>query len=498
MTEIIDARIAYYTRGHEQYNFGDYLTEYFCQRLLIEPFVEAEVYRLVGSAISDDLAERDLGKLRPDARLSYWCCGARGPEGLSERFKSQCDFWGVRGPLTRDALGLEPDMPMGDPGFLVPLLYEPKRLENLSGRTACMPHFSGVSRGAELQAQVGAQVLLSPSVSSIEEMEALFDQISSVDFLLTASLHGAILACAFGVSFAFWDYGEVDVPFKWEDICALLGIECAFHSDLTQAQAWWRTQSGKLKQPALMPMLAACPFAVRPAFVRKAIILDAERDHIASPLNIGFDSDEWTTKLRRQNAAQRKSSALDARAASRLAIEELSVFKKQIEKLSEQIPKRQARLSIDFQDTPCIGFSTGQSGRNLLGEGWSSIEEAMPWSLYPFGEIVLPAASGWYGASHFLLKGCLYVPRQPGVQGSRDVTIYLNEAMVYQKTFENGADDLAPIIDMEVPIPPHMRADGEVILRINASEVPNPAAISDSSDTRLLLFAPMTLTVVGH
>lgn len=497
MKDDIDHRIAYYSRGEAGYNFGDYLTEYFYRHLLIEPFVEANVYRLIGSVISTELMEWDLAGARHDARLSYWCCGTRGVHELPTDLKSRCDFWGVRGPLTRDALGLDADMVLGDPGFLLPLLYQPERRPELCGKTGCMPHYSAVHRAEDLRASVGADFVLSPSVCTDEDLESLIDQIASMDFLLTASLHGAILACAYGVPFAFWDYGEIDVPFKWDDTCALMGIDCVFHTDIESAKSWWEAQSAKLKLPALLPMLKACPFTVRPAYLQRAAAHDAANGYDAdadAPLT-GFDRPDWIEKIRANNEVARKAARIDAVKASRIATDELDMVRDLLAGVSRHIGQRQSLRSVDFKTTSSLTFGQDRLGNCLLGQGWSHLGEPMPWSLYPFAAITLPAASGWQDARSLRLSGHLFVPKQAG-QGSRRVRGYINEAMVLEQTFENTGDKMAIQIDLDLPVPSHVSRESDGVLRIYASETPLPCDVSSSSDTRPLLLAATALTAV--
>jgi hypothetical protein len=79
-------------------------------------------------------------------------------------------------------------------------------------------------------------------------------------FVLTGSLHGAILAQAYGVPWAAYDDGYVDVPEKWYDWADYLRIRIAFVSDLRTGLDWWRATGhcGQLRDTA--PLLAAFPY----------------------------------------------------------------------------------------------------------------------------------------------------------------------------------------------------------------------------------------------
>ncbi|MHC3127034.1 hypothetical protein OB03_06865 [Brevundimonas sp. GN22] len=490
--EGIDKRIPYYTRGASTFNFGDYLSEYFVHRMLGEPFVDAAQYRLVGSAISDALVDQDLRGLSETSRLAFWCCGARGEEGLSADRQARCDFWGVRGPLTRRALGLPEDTPLGDPGFLIPLLYTPKRDEASAGKTAVMVHFSAKDRSDALKEQVGADVGLSPAVTSMEELERLFDQIASVDFLLTASLHGAIIACALGTPFAFWTYGEIDVPFKWEDTAALLGIEAAFHETLEDGRRWWEQQQPSLMRPALVPMLSACPFAVRPLIWQRAFAADAAAGHPVT--SSGFDRDDWIALARQRNAAAREERG-PVQSASVTVRSELAAVTERLSEVTAFLARRAKALDVDFRQTPTVNFADQTPGHALLTTGWTAANDVAPWSLPPFGEIVLRAGAGWEEADTLSLSGYLYAPALEDGRAERTVWVWLNEVLAFEYTFTNTTGQPSMVVDLTMPIAPHLKMPRDLVVRIYLNPVPTPAALGVFEDNRPIGLAPLRLTV---
>lgn len=492
MAESIDIRIPYYTRGARAFNFGDYLTEFFLQRMLGEPFVEASQYRLVGSAISDALIDQDLRGLPDSARIAYWCCGARDAAGISLDRKKRCDFWGVRGPLSREALELPDDMPLGDPGFLVPLLHSPRKVEALTGKTASMVHFSALDRSETLNQKVGADVVLSPSVSSFEELEQLFDKIASVDFLFTASLHGAIIASAFGTPFAFWDYGEIDVPFKWEDTSALLGIECSFHERLSQGLKWWDSHGRSLRLPALTPMLAACPFSVRPTIWRRAMAHDFAANVTVSE-GVGFDRSDWISLARQRN--RNRSDISIVATATHIARSELSAAHRILAHASGEVERRLRALTVNFRQTPTVDFADGSLGHALLSTGWTPANDIAPWSLPPFGEIILPSGSGWEEADVISLSGYLYAPMRADGSPNRTVCIWLNEVLAFEQRFLNIDGSPSMVVDMTIPISSHLKLPRDLVVRIYVDHAPTPSEAGMFEDDRRIGFAPLRLAL---
>ncbi|MBG1233586.1 hypothetical protein F8B91_14695 [Aestuariivirga litoralis] len=93
--------------------------------------------------------------------------------------------------------------------------------------------------------------------------------------MLTASLHGAVVAAAYNVPFAFWDNGFVDLPFKWQDFSSSLGIDCDFVSDTQSGLVVYKEKIlPRMKKPRLLPILKVCPFSVHSRLLLKAYMAD--------------------------------------------------------------------------------------------------------------------------------------------------------------------------------------------------------------------------------
>ena len=290
-----DERIRYFVKGAPVQNFGDYLPELLAKVFFLHPRLDADAYRLIGSVIEADWIRRDLRRAVGIERgiVAFWGCGKRDATPLAPRVLALCRFFGVRGPLTRDALGLPADTVLGDPGLLAPLMHAPAPAPETAGRAICIPHTEDKRSDAELIALSGADRVLRPEVQADEaSLRRMLDRIAAARFVLTASLHGAIVACAYGRPFAFWDNGHIDVVFKWQDFAASIGVPCLFASGLGQAEALYaQALAPRLVVPPLTPILDVCPFAVRPAALLRALEHDgalhpeAELAQIAAALD---------------------------------------------------------------------------------------------------------------------------------------------------------------------------------------------------------------------
>jgi hypothetical protein len=273
-----DPRISYFMKGAATQNFGDYLSEIFAKEFMLHPRVEADVYRLVGSVIETSYILSDLRHIigLQSGHIAYWCCGKRTNVPLEPKVQAMCSFFGVRGPLTRDLLKLPENTVLGDPGLLASLFHTPAKSPAYENRTVCIPHFEDLKPDAELLKISGADFVLRPGIAATEhDLRQLLDKIASASFILTGSLHGAIIACAYGRPFAFWDNGHVDIPFKWDDFARSINIPTIFVENVA---AGWKTFrediSLQIRIPSLSRILEVCPFSIRPSTLLRALSHD--------------------------------------------------------------------------------------------------------------------------------------------------------------------------------------------------------------------------------
>ena len=263
------SRINYWLQGKKIQNFGDFLTVLFLRDLFYPTEVRAASIRLVGSTLDDHIIPLDTKGLRPKASpespVVFWACGVRKPGGLHEESRKVAKILGVRGPLSMADLKLDPSTPLGDPGLLLPFLYQPRNVPSLQGKSLCIPHFHDKRSDEELMQMAGCDRILRCNISNHSRyLYRTIDAIQSAEFVLTASLHGAITALAYGRPFAYWANGFLDLPFKWEDFAASVSMPCHFAGKLKEARALYEAEmAGAIRIPPLIPMLSVAPFAVR-------------------------------------------------------------------------------------------------------------------------------------------------------------------------------------------------------------------------------------------
>lgn len=237
-------------------------------------------------SIGSLLTPENLRGLRPP--LDVWGTGWKGSP-LPPELYAGLQFWAVRGPLTAAGLGLPPDIPLGDPALLLPHLC--LRSVARHGKTVVVTHFhrNRALPIAQRRRQSGCQKMLSTMVLQpqgfsnpgwsrqllglvrtwlkwgVQPHTVWFavECIAGAGFVLTGSLHGAILAQAYGVPWAAYDDGYVDAPEKWHDWAAYLGIEINFAPTLDAGRRWWEQTGRYGRIRSLRPLLKAFPYPIQ-------------------------------------------------------------------------------------------------------------------------------------------------------------------------------------------------------------------------------------------
>ena len=266
------SNLSYWRKGLEVQNFGDFLSELLYAELagrgLFErnggkPKQDYAFIHLIGSVISDSHVRAAVEHAGdgPHAKIAFWGCGKRDAAPLDEELRRHCVFLGARGPLTRDALGLPPETPLGDPALLLPTIYRPRLREELRFKTMCVPHFLETQSDEDLRANTGADVVLRPNIAPrIEDARAFIDRLVSAEFVLCGALHAAIVRYAYGRKFSYFDSGYIDVPFKWRDFSASVGIGDRFATTVAQGEALYGEQTaGRIGLPDLREIWRCAP-----------------------------------------------------------------------------------------------------------------------------------------------------------------------------------------------------------------------------------------------
>lgn len=247
-------------------NFGDEMSPLIFRALGYNvtwaPLDSAEVTG-IGS-----LLDLYLWSRRPTSSV-VWGSGLRTaptPESREVVLRSVRRFAAVRGPRTRDALGLPLDTALGDPGLLAPALIDGRRLRR-GTHAVVIPHYR-VWANPESRSQLKALVaqgcrLVAPNKSPADVVRA----VGGAAVVYTSSLHGLIVADALGVpaalmrfpgpqlsgepEFKYMDYFDsVQSSPHWIDV-GEIGSARALLIDQIEAASELRQRSAAALRPGL-------------------------------------------------------------------------------------------------------------------------------------------------------------------------------------------------------------------------------------------------------
>lgn len=262
--------VIYWKKGEKVQNFGDYLTEYFMRYLFNYEYSSERILRIVGSFMEDNIIKDDIISINrlnslDEACYIAWGGGLRSPNSLSQEVAKKINILSVRGPLSALELGLDQSYAKGDPGLILPALYKAKLNNTYHKKTVCIPHFNDERLDQELLRITNCDLILRPNIPlGLEEIEIFIDKLSSADFILTGSLHGAIIAAAYKIPFAYFNSLNIDIPFKWYDFSESVNIATRFVFNIEAAKAFYYNQiKPNIVLPRLAPMLCKTPYPVK-------------------------------------------------------------------------------------------------------------------------------------------------------------------------------------------------------------------------------------------
>ena len=196
-------------------NFGDDLNAHLWPHLAPGLFARSEcdeAFVGIGTIVGLDPG--------PSRRLHVFSSGA-GYARLDAWAGCEVRYHCVRGPLTGQLLGLPADRVLTDGAILTPLLPAFDFASSPAGPTVVVPHFETVAFPGWTDAtQLAGFELLDPR----DAPQNVIAQIARASLVLTESLHGAILADAYGVPWQPFTVSRNFSTAKWCDWTLSLGL----------------------------------------------------------------------------------------------------------------------------------------------------------------------------------------------------------------------------------------------------------------------------------
>lgn len=143
--------------------------------------------------------------------ILYWCrdnamVWGSGIVRKDETFPQPHKTYSVRGPLTRQRfmeLGYSCPEKFGDPGLLMSTFYRPDAI-NKRYKLGIIPHYVDQGACAELY-PASADIKV---INVYDPVEKVIDQILSCEAIVSSSLHGLIMAHAYGIPAGWIKFGD--------------------------------------------------------------------------------------------------------------------------------------------------------------------------------------------------------------------------------------------------------------------------------------------------
>ena len=220
--DVIKTGYDYYDNGSYPYNLGDTLALPIINFLLSKK--EINIDKPISS--KKHLFTVGSGGLRSFQDTTIWGTGIMydGLKGLwFEKYwdadHRHLDIRAVRGPLTREVflkLGHKCPEVYGDPGILMPLIYKPKSIEK-THEYMIIPQYTTEN---EVRKYYSDEMIISMNTN---DYKSVIDKIASCKKVYCSSLHGIILAEAYGVPAVFYRGVHTNIDFKYKDYYASTG-----------------------------------------------------------------------------------------------------------------------------------------------------------------------------------------------------------------------------------------------------------------------------------
>jgi pyruvyltransferase len=198
-------------------NLGDYLSQIVCEYMLsLEGLSLSSVSRKEYTHL---MAIGSLLGGRGYFDATVWGTGVRSFSevaflGINKRIQ-KLDIRAVRGPITRQIMmqAGHYDCPeiFGDPAVLMPIIY-PKKKEKISGRIGLVAHFINPIEIPESC----RNNIISIDVKT-KNYKSFIDSIVTCEKVISASLHGIILAEAYGIPAIFLNINRDTELLKYYD-----------------------------------------------------------------------------------------------------------------------------------------------------------------------------------------------------------------------------------------------------------------------------------------
>jgi hypothetical protein len=201
-------------------NFGDYLSadlvEIFSGRKVEYADIKHADMIAIGSVLGREKRAKNWGIKH---KLHIWGTGSGNPGDV---FSPRHYYHAVRGLKCKEQIsGLKGDPVMGDPGLLSPWLFSKPTAKKIS--VGIIPHHS--QQESPAIAALLSKIPKSRIIDVHLPVKQVLEEIASCDFVLSSSLHGLIVADAYGVPNQWLTLERTqEWEFKFQDYYSSFGL----------------------------------------------------------------------------------------------------------------------------------------------------------------------------------------------------------------------------------------------------------------------------------
>lgn len=192
----------------DKFNFGDKLSQ-----LLVEKVTDLKVEHSSPKNAHLFAVGSIMASVPRAEKAAVWGTGIMFEEHSWKNLKN-VDILALRGKLTAERMGVDTDIPLGDPALLVSRYY--KKAWRKKYKLGVIPHY--VDKDHELAefAKNRKDVLL---IDVFDTPENVCRQVSSCRAVVSSSLHGIIVAHSYGVQAAWVELSDkvAGSGFKFRD-----------------------------------------------------------------------------------------------------------------------------------------------------------------------------------------------------------------------------------------------------------------------------------------
>ena len=204
----------YYWKPTEGVNFGDELSKTVVTLMLARK----------GFTLFDEVQNRknflEIGSVLSHAsdKSVIWGSGLNGHIPERDHRYSDLDVRAVRGPLTGEFLkrrGIRAPEIYGDPALLLPILLNGRFKKNIIHKIGIIPHFRDYERTRkliELEKIKGIQI-----IDAKQSWKCAVEQILQCEIILSSSLHGLVIADAYGIPNNYIRISDEEPLLKFHD-----------------------------------------------------------------------------------------------------------------------------------------------------------------------------------------------------------------------------------------------------------------------------------------